>query len=628
MLDDSLRKSVPKGSNNVYQKRVNRPYFGDYDNPIFSGAERANQGMTYVDHDGKDKIFMVSRVEGEAWEEQEKQRITEFHLNDDGGDVNHQAYSQKLSLAHQGISGIVEDDGITFICGANTGDGDNASKGFSEVIWKGADTDENDVTTYRLFGNSGTNHNLSAFNHATPCITPDGSKVILATSAEFEGGARYCFVYDRQQVKKSSDTLEVEPLNIFRIEIAPYKWGNVVQDIVSDGTYIYIAVGHSDPKNPNSLVVHDLTGKFYGFYRVDGAIGDYSFEELEGRTSKGNPKRMESEGLSIRKGKLSFQTTDEWEDQDGDYTQRFKVIHELTDDAENANPINRGWQSFDPPSGLHLPRIATSLSYDKDAAFNIASYDSETEKFREILKYDSQHQFKIQDSRSEADSDQSTVISPYFDDSQYVIFRSDRNNESGAGFNMHTKGSKTPGRISLHFGVGDEQNRLYLDVNSAGSSRIYPIENAQISLGAPNHKFKEIYTEQGFIKTSDENDKQDINEVPDDVLDAWQDVDYCLNRNKKAVIEKDSDKAQYHIGVIAQRVINVFDKHGLNAFDYGIVKYDSWDGQPEMQDKETGEILQEREEAGEQYSIRVDECLFLESALMRREMKKLKENKI
>src|SRR5699024_12790861 len=117
------------------------------------------------------------------------------------------------------------------------------------------------------------------------------------------------------------------------------------------------------------------------------------------------------------------------------------------------------------------------------------------------------------------------------------IFRSDRNNESGAGFNMHTKGSKTPGRISLHFGVGDEQNRLYLDVNSAGSSRIYPRENAQISLGAPNHKFKEIYTEQGFIKTSDENDKQDINKVTDDVLNSWKDVDFCFILYQKAVNE-------------------------------------------------------------------------------------------
>src|SRR5699024_12547934 len=104
------------------------------------------------------------------------------------------------------------------------------------------------------------------------------------------------------------------------------------------------------------------------------------------------------------------------------------------------------------------------------------------------------------------------------------IFRSDRNNESGAGFNMHTKGSKTPGRISLHFGVGDEQNRLYLDVNSAGSSRIYPRENAQISLGAPNHKFKEKYTEQGFIKKYDENDKQNINEVNEQVLHTGNNV--------------------------------------------------------------------------------------------------------
>lgn len=627
MSDAHSHEPAPKGGNDVYQKRVNRPYLGDYDNTIFSGAERANQGMTYVAHDGKEKIFMVSRVEGAAWEEQEKQRITEFHLNDDGSDIDHEVYSHKLSLSHQGISGIVEDGGITFICGANTGDADNASKGFSEVKWNGADTDEGDVTTYRLFGDSGSNHNLSVFNHATPCITPDGSKVILATSAEFEGGARYCFVYDRKQIKESSNTLEVEPLNNFRIEIAPYKWGNVVQDITSDGEYIYIAVGHSDPKNPNSLVVHDLTGKFYGFYRVDGAIGDYSIEELEGNTSKGKPKRMESEGLSIRKGKLLFQTTDEWEDSDGDYTQRFKVIHELTNDPENADPINRGWQSFDPPSGLHLPRIGTSLSYDKDSSFNVASYDHETGEFTDILKYSSQHQFQFYDSRSEADSDQNAVLAPHFDEGQYVSFRSDRDNESGAGFNMHTKDSNTPGRISLHFGTGDEQNQLYLDVDSTGSPRVYPREKDQISLGGPNHKFKEVYTDEGYIKSSDENDKQDINEIPDEVLDAWQEVDYCRNRDKKAVDEQGSDKAQYHIGVIAQRIIEAFDKHGLNALDYGIVEYDSWDEHPEVRDEETDEILQEEEEAGEMYSIRADECLFLESALMRREVKKLTEDK-
>src|SRR5690625_3032417 len=448
-LEKDIRSKLMIGQGDVYQKRVNRLYFGPHDDSIFRCAQRANQGLTYVYHNNKEKAFTISRVEGSSWEARERQRITEFHLNGDGGDVPHVAYSNKLALAHQGISGIVEGSGITFICGANTGDGSNGGKGFSEVRWRGSDTDGNDVTTYKLFGDSNSTHKLNVFNHATPCITPDGSKVILATSAEFEGGARYCFVYDRHQIKNSSNPLNVEPLNIFRIEIAPFRWGNVVQDITTDGTFIYIAVGSSNPKDPNSLIIHDMTGKFYGWYRIDGSIGDYSIDELEGKTSRGIPKRMEPEGLSKRNGRLLYQTTDEWEDDKGNYTQRFKVIHELTNDPVGAQPINRGWQSLDPPSGLHLPRISTNLSYDADTAFSIGGYDRVKEEMNEILRYRSQHQYRLHDIRDSANKVQYSVFSPYFNESQYTIFRSRVNNNNGSGANFQTQDSDNPGRISL-----------------------------------------------------------------------------------------------------------------------------------------------------------------------------------
>jgi hypothetical protein len=159
------------------------------------------------------------------------------------------------------------------------------------------------------------------------------------------------------------------------------------------------------------------------------------------------------------------------------------------------------------------------------------------------------------------------------------------------------------------------------------------------SLGSSEARFAQLYAASGTINTSDRNAKQQIKPIDDNVLDAWSEVNYSRFKFNDAVAEK-GEKARTHFGIIAQEIEEAFARRGLNAFDYGILGFDKWDAIEEEEevaevvvDKETGETYtryrktgkkQRIREAGSMYSIRPGECLMLEAALMRREMRRLK----
>ena len=73
-------------------------------------------------------------------------------------------------------------------------------------------------------------------------------------------------------------------------------------------------------------------------------------------------------------------------------------------------------------------------------------------------------------------------------------------------------------------------------------------------------------------------------------------------------MEEKGDKARTHVGVRAQNIEDVFSKHGLNGFDYGLLCFDKWD-----------DDVTEGAKAGQRYGIRNDELqYFLLSALEKR----------
>ncbi len=136
------------------------------------------------------------------------------------------------------------------------------------------------------------------------------------------------------------------------------------------------------------------------------------------------------------------------------------------------------------------------------------------------------------------------------------------------------------------------------------TASLQPTADNSITLGASSYRWKQLYAGTTTISTSDEREKQQISEFPDEVLEAWEDVKFYQFKFNDAVEEK-GEAARLHTGLIAQRVKSVFEAHGLDAAAYGLFCFDAWE---ESEDTP----------AGDRYALRYEECLIVEAAYQRR----------
>lgn len=138
--------------------------------------------------------------------------------------------------------------------------------------------------------------------------------------------------------------------------------------------------------------------------------------------------------------------------------------------------------------------------------------------------------------------------------------------------------------------------------------------------------------------SSDERLKQDFSSIPDNILDAWLDVDWMQFKFKQAVQEK-GDNARTHAGLVAQRVKAVFEKHGIDGCTYGILCHDFHEAStyeekivdtPEYVDdngilhNEVYHMEEHSIDAEDLWTIRYVEALCMEASCMRRENNRLK----
>lgn len=148
------------------------------------------------------------------------------------------------------------------------------------------------------------------------------------------------------------------------------------------------------------------------------------------------------------------------------------------------------------------------------------------------------------------------------------------------------------------------------------TTALRPTIDNTIDVGTASFRFAVVRAGTGTINTSDETCKGEITDIEDTVLDAWSEVKYQRYKFKDALDIK-GDDARWHFGLIAQRVRDVFDANGLDAFSYGLLCYDEWDEQTEVLDTD-GNVVEPFIAAGSRYGIRYEEALVLEAALMRR----------
>lgn len=151
---------------------------------------------------------------------------------------------------------------------------------------------------------------------------------------------------------------------------------------------------------------------------------------------------------------------------------------------------------------------------------------------------------------------------------------------------------------------------------------VVPIGSNKFSLGLAGAKWSEVFATNGSINTSDERLKTGITDIPNEVLDAWEDVGFVQFQMADAVEKKGNSAARLHTGLIAQRIKAVFDAAGIDAFRYGLLCYDAWKETSQLVDQ-NGDVVEPARPAGDVYSLRYEEALCLEAAYQRRRADRL-----
>ena len=129
-----------------------------------------------------------------------------------------------------------------------------------------------------------------------------------------------------------------------------------------------------------------------------------------------------------------------------------------------------------------------------------------------------------------------------------------------------------------------------------------------------------IYTQNAVTVVSDARYKTEISELTEQELQCAIACSKLYRKYKlnAAVDEKGLNAARYHIGVIAQEVVQCFTDNNLDWRKYGIITYEKWDAIEAVEHQaatydENGELLTpevqaiDGREEGEIYMVRYDE---------------------
>ena len=122
--------------------------------------------------------------------------------------------------------------------------------------------------------------------------------------------------------------------------------------------------------------------------------------------------------------------------------------------------------------------------------------------------------------------------------------------------------------------------------------------------------------------TSDQRLKQQISEIDDKLLDAWEDVNIAQFKYNDAVDQKGT-KARLHTGYVVQQIDSACKSHGVDISDYGLYCHEEYPEETEEVEVEQADGTKTKErkvirEASEHYSLRYTEVYAVECKYLRR----------
>ena len=121
---------------------------------------------------------------------------------------------------------------------------------------------------------------------------------------------------------------------------------------------------------------------------------------------------------------------------------------------------------------------------------------------------------------------------------------------------------------------------------------------------------------------SDARLKQQITEIDDKLLDAWEDVELSQFKYNDAVDQK-KDKARLHTGYVVQQIDKACKEHGVDVSAYGLYCHEEYPQETEEVEVEQADGTKTKEtkvirEASEHYSLRYTEVYAVECMYLRR----------
>ena len=127
--------------------------------------------------------------------------------------------------------------------------------------------------------------------------------------------------------------------------------------------------------------------------------------------------------------------------------------------------------------------------------------------------------------------------------------------------------------------------------------------------------------------TSDQRLKQQITEIDDKLLDAWEDVSLVQFKYNDAVDQK-KDKARLHTGYVVQQIDSACKSHNVDISEYGLYCHEEYPQETEEIEVEQADGTKTKErkvirEASEHYSLRYTEVYAVECMYLRRCIERL-----
>ena len=172
------------------------------------------------------------------------------------------------------------------------------------------------------------------------------------------------------------------------------------------------------------------------------------------------------------------------------------------------------------------------------------------------------------------------------------------------------------------FNNGSSVNMSGKDASNGGNMSLY------VTNGSSAHQMSLFYdggwTWDGTAVQliSDQRYKQQITEIDDKLLDAWEDVDLVQFKYNDAVSEK-GDNARLHTGYVVQQIDDACKSHNVDISEYGLYCHEEYPQETEEVEVEQADGTKTKErkvirEASEHYSLRYTEVYAVECMYLRR----------